>query len=81
MVTIDLSATVLEILTLKLAKTGSILFFAGGPDGPNDLKLISGVKRTALYHMQKNQTCERKKNFNFLVTLILTLKVIRGQRS
>ena len=51
-------ATGLEILTLKLAKNVCFLFFAGGPDEPNDLKLISGVKRTVYYHMPKNQICE-----------------------
>ena len=56
-----ISATVLEILTSEVSKNGCILFFAGGPDGQNDLKLISGVKRTVFYHMPQNQFVKEKK--------------------
>ena len=60
-VTIYLSATVPEILTSEDGKKRPCLFFAGGPDAPNDLKFVSGLESLKIYHMPKNQIPESKK--------------------
>ena len=64
-VTICLSATVSEIWTSEVSKTG--VFFAGGPDALNNLKFVSGVESLSIYHMPKNQISGTKKILIFFL--------------
>ena len=68
-VTIDLSATVLEILTSEVSKKWLYFIYCWGPDGPNDLKLISGVKRYVFYHIYQKIQFVKQKNFLFFCGL------------
>ena len=54
-VTIDLSATVLEILTSKF--TPKCLFYS---DAPNNPKLVLGVENLSIYHMKKIRNLKQK---------------------
>ena len=78
-VTICLSVTVSEILTSEVSK--KMAMFCSLLGILNDLKFVSGVESLSVYYMPKNQISETKKNLIFFVTLVLTFKVIQGQRS
>ena len=39
--------------TSEVSKNDHVLFFAWGPDAPNDLKLVSGVDSLSIYHREK----------------------------